>query len=119
VQAEIEWMWPSEEHFYRHGFGTLALLHGQIVCWCTAEYVGPTRCGIGITTIQAYERRGVATATAAAFVHAAQQRGLTACWECNSANRGSIRVAEKVGFVCQAEESYWTSSFASSDRAVQ
>ncbi len=111
VCAEIRWMWPAEDRFFTAGFGTLAIVHDQIICWCTAEYVGPQRCGIGITTLRPYEGRGVATATAACFVQQAQQRGLTACWECGSDNRGSRRVAEKVGFVCQAEERYWLGSF--------
>lgn len=112
VRGEIAWMWPSEDAFYEHGFGMLALLDRQIICWCTAEYVGPTRCGIGITTTPGYERRGIATATAAAFVVEAQRRGLTACWECGAANIGSRRVAEKVGFVDQGEERYWVGMFA-------
>jgi GNAT superfamily N-acetyltransferase len=111
VCAEIHWMWPSEDRFFTHGFGTLAIMHDQIICWCTAEYVSPQRCGIGITTLPPYERRGVATATAAHFVQEARQRGLTACWECGRDNHGSVRVAEKVGFVRRAEEQYWIGSF--------
>lgn len=111
VRTEIRWMWPSEDRFFVAGFGTLALVHDQIICWCTAEYVGPQRCGVGITTLRPYEGRGVATATAASFVQQARHRGLTACWECGRDNHGSARVAEKVGFVCQAEEQYWLGSF--------
>lgn len=113
VRDEIRWMWPSEEAFHERGFGTLAVIEGQIVCWCTAEYVGPTHCGIGISTVPAYERQGVATATAAAFVEEARQRGLIPCWECGSANAASVRVAEKLGFVRRVEERYWLGSFAS------
>lgn len=112
VLAEIRWMWPSEERFYAQGFGIVAIARSQIVCWCTAEYVGPARCGIGITTVPAYERQGIATATAARFVLEARGRGLTPCWECGQANRASLRVAEKLGFACQAEEHYWIGSFA-------
>src|SRR5262249_25698566 len=86
VCAAIRWMWRAEEHFFAHGFGTLAVLQDTIVGWCTAEYVGPQRCGIGITTLPAYERQGVATALAAAFVREALQRGLTPCWECGRGN---------------------------------
>ncbi len=111
VLAEIRWMWPSEDRFFTDGFGTLAIVDAQIICWCTAEYVSPRHCGIGITTAPPYERRGVATATATSFVREALRRGLTPCWECGRANHGSARVAEKVGFVRQAEEIYWIGSF--------
>ena len=113
MRAEIRWMWPTEDRFVAEGFGTLAVARNAIIGWCTAEYVGPQQCGIGITTLPPYERRGVATAMAARFVQMARQRGLTACWECGRANHGSVRVAEKLGFMPLAEETYWVGSFAS------
>jgi len=112
VRDEIRGMWPSEDRFYQYGFGVLAVLEDEIICWCTAEYVSPTHCGIGIATSPRYQGRGVATATAAHFVQQARQRGVTPCWECALANHASVRVAEKVGFVCQAEETYWIGEFA-------
>ncbi|HEU5100270.1 MAG TPA: GNAT family N-acetyltransferase [Roseiflexaceae bacterium] len=111
VRAEIRWMWPSEERFYDHGFGWAALAEQQIVCWCTAEYVSADRCGIGITTVAEYERRGIATATAGRFVERAFRRGLRPYWECRADNPGSIRVAEKLGFELLARERYWAGIF--------
>jgi len=111
VRAEIQWMWPSAERFYEHGFGWAALVERQVVCWCTAEYVSAERCGIGITTVPEFERRGIATATAGQFVHEAFRRGLTPYWECRSDNPGSIRVAEKLGFQLLARERYWAGLF--------
>lgn len=111
IRAEIGSMWPSEERFYERGLGLAALVGQQPICWCTAEYVSADRCGIGIATDPAYERRGIATATAARFVTEAQRRGITSYWECGSWNSASIRVAEKVGFTRIAEERYWLGSF--------
>jgi hypothetical protein len=111
IRNEIQWMWPSEERFYAKGFGWAATLESQIVCWCTAEYLSAERCGIGITTVPAFERRGIATATAGKFVHEALQRGMTPYWECRADNIGSIRVAEKLGFVLLAQERYWVGMF--------
>jgi RimJ/RimL family protein N-acetyltransferase len=111
VRAEIRWMWPSEDRFYEQGFGYAAAVGERVVCWCTAEYVSAARCGVGIETDQAYERRGVATATAARFVEDCKRRALTPYWECRNGNIGSIRVAEKVGFEQIAEERYWVGAF--------
>jgi GNAT superfamily N-acetyltransferase len=110
IRAEIQWMWPSEERFYQ-GFGWAAAVESQIVCWCTAEYLSAERCGIGITTVPAFERRGIATATAGQFVREALQRGLTPYWECRADNIGSNRVAEKLGFALLAQERYWAGMF--------
>jgi RimJ/RimL family protein N-acetyltransferase len=110
IRSEIRWMWPSEERFYQ-GFGWAAAVESQIVCWCTAEYLSAERCGIGITTVPAFERRGIATATAGQFVREALQRGLTPYWECRADNIGSNRVAEKLGFALLAQERYWAGMF--------
>jgi RimJ/RimL family protein N-acetyltransferase len=106
-------MWPSEEQFYEHGFGVLATQDDEIVCWCTAEYVGPTHCGIGIETTPGFQRRGIATATAVAFVRDARARGITPCWECGASNVASRRVAEKTGFVYAETCAYWIGSIHS------
>jgi RimJ/RimL family protein N-acetyltransferase len=111
VRAEIRWMWRSEERFCEYGLGYAAVVQDQVVCWCTAEYLSAERCGIGIETIRAYERRGVATATAARFVQLCLDRGVAPFWECRANNAGSIRVAEKVGFTRLAEERYWVGEF--------
>jgi GNAT superfamily N-acetyltransferase len=110
ARSEIRWMWPSEERFYEQGFGYAAVAGGRVICWCTAEYVSAARCGIGIATEAAYERRGVATATAARFVELCLRRGQKPYWECGATNAASIRVAEKVGFTLLAEERFWVGS---------
>jgi RimJ/RimL family protein N-acetyltransferase len=107
IRSEIQSMWPSEERFSTHGFGWAAAVENQLVCWCTAEYLSADRCGIGIATVPEFERRGVATATAAQFVREASQRGMTPYWECRADNIGSIRVAEKLGFELLTQERYW------------
>jgi GNAT superfamily N-acetyltransferase len=107
VREEIRFMWPSEERFYERGFGVLAVHESEIVCWCTAEYVGPTSCGVGIATRPDYQGRGIATAAAARFVEESHRRGLTPCWECRETNVASVRVAEKAGFVRREKELYW------------
>ena len=111
IRAEIHSMWPSEERFYQQGFGWAAAAESQLVCWCTAEYLGAEHCGIGIATVPAFERHGIATATASQFVREAFQRGLTPYWECRADNIGSNRVAEKLGFVLFTQERYWAGTF--------
>jgi RimJ/RimL family protein N-acetyltransferase len=99
VIAEIESCWPSLQQFYDKGFGvTLLLGEEEIVCWCTAEYVSAGRCGIGIETDEAYQNRGFATLTAAAFVEDCLARQVAPHWDSWTTNVPSLAVAEKVGF---------------------
>ena len=112
IQDEIRWMWGTEERFHAQGWGYAALVPGRAICWCTAEYVSGSQCGIGIATDREYERRGVATATAVHFVEACLRRGVRPFWECAAGNLASTRVAEKVGFVRLEETRFWAGSFA-------
>lgn len=111
VRAEVEWMWPSRARFYAHGFGVAALVGPRLVCWCTAEYVGPAACGIGITTEDAYTNRGIATAVTARFIAESRRRGLVPYWECAAGNIPSVRVAEKAGFELVELHTVWRGSF--------
>jgi GNAT superfamily N-acetyltransferase len=99
VRHEVASMWGSVEAFLRGGFGYCMATDGQIVCWCTAEYVSLGRCGIGIETIPAYQRHGLATATATAFLSYCATHGIQPYWDCWTDNVPSARVAEKIGLM--------------------
>ena len=111
VKSEIEWMWPSLERFLEKGFGTVALIDTRIICWCTAEYVSKSKCGIGIEVIDEFQNNGIATATAAHFLEHCLSHNIVAHWECDKDNIGSVRVAEKVGFEKTEETVFWSGQF--------
>jgi GNAT superfamily N-acetyltransferase len=97
VRAEIELCWGTLASFQRAGFGFCAHDGASILGWCTAEHVSEGRCGIGIETVAEHQGRGIATATAAAFLRHCGQRGLRPYWDAWATNTPSIAVAEKVG----------------------
>jgi GNAT superfamily N-acetyltransferase len=111
VKSEIGWMWPSLERFLEKGFGTAAVIDTRIICWCTAEYVSKSRCGIGIEVIDEFQNKGIATATAAHFLEHCLNQNIVAHWECDKDNIGSVRVAEKVGFEKTEETVFWSGQF--------
>lgn len=98
VREEVAWMWPSVEDFCDRGFGVAGTVDGAVVAWCTAEYVGPLSCGIGIETVEAHRRKGIAFAIAREFLAECGRRGLSPYWECDAANEPSVALAEKLGF---------------------
>lgn len=98
VRDEILGCWTSFETFLDQGFGFAMLDGTSVVCWCTAEYVSEGKCGIGIETIEAYQRRGIATVVTGEFVRHALASGVNPHWDCWASNTPSVRVAEKVGF---------------------
>ncbi|HEX2906181.1 MAG TPA: GNAT family N-acetyltransferase [Phototrophicaceae bacterium] len=99
VLAEIRQCWPSVEQFLANGFG-FCLVHHQeeIAGWCTGEYRSAGKCGIGIETVEAYQRRGLAQLTASALVEHALAAGLAPHWDSWARNVPSVAVAEKIGF---------------------
>lgn len=111
VKSEIEWMWPSLERFWEKGFGTAAVIDESIICWCTAEYVSKSKCGIGIEVIDEFQNKGIATATAAHFIEHCMNQNMVAHWECDKDNIGSVRVADKVGFEKTEETVFWNGQF--------
>lgn len=111
VKSEIEWMWPSLERFLEKGFGTAAVIDARVICWCTAEYVSKSKCGIGIEVIDEFQNKGVATATAAHFLEHCLNQNIVAHWECDKDNMGSVRVAERVGFEKIEETVFWSGQF--------
>lgn len=98
VIDEIEGMWGSTERFLSNGFGYCAIIDGNIISWCTAEYVSENYCGVGIETIEAQEGKGVATIVANEFLNRCKALNIIPYWDSWEDNTPSIRVAEKNGF---------------------
>lgn len=94
---EIELCWPSQAHFLAHGFGFCVVGDGQILCRCTAEYVSPGRCGIGIATAESHRQRGLATITSSAFIEHCVKHGITPYWDAWLRNTPSVATAETIG----------------------
>ncbi len=96
---------PSLEYFFRHHFGFCALDGRQIVGWCLAEYQCESRYELGIGTIEAYQRQGIATHLASAVIQQAFAEGATEIgWDCWASNSASVATALKLGF--QKEREY-------------
>lgn len=90
---------PSLEHFFRQNFGFCAQDGHQLVAWCLAEYHSRDRYELGIETIEAYQRQGIATSLADAVIRHAFAQGATEVgWHCWVANTPSVATALKLGF---------------------
>jgi GNAT superfamily N-acetyltransferase len=96
---------PSLEYFFQQHFGFCALDGRQIVGWCLAEYHYQSRYELGIGTIDAYQRQGIATHVASAVIKRAFAEGATEIgWDCWASNIASVATALKLEF--QKEREY-------------
>jgi RimJ/RimL family protein N-acetyltransferase len=90
---------PSTEAFLRESFGLCAIQADKIVGWCLSEYNFGQRCEVGIATLEPYQRRGLATAMASAFIAQAWAKGVRHIgWHCYAGNVASAATALKAGF---------------------
>jgi GNAT superfamily N-acetyltransferase len=90
---------PSLAYFFQQNFGFCARDGHQLVAWCLAEYHYQGRYELGIETIEAYRRIGIATHLADAVIRQAFAQGATDIgWHCWAANTPSIATALKLGF---------------------
>lgn len=103
---------PSVEAFLRHRFG-FCLQYGQeLVGWCLSEYNHNQQCELGIATAPAFQRRGLATATARATMAQAQSQGImTIGWHCWKKNIPSSNLAQKLGFTLVEDYPVWRCRF--------
>ena len=94
--------WQNEAIFLANGFGFAALCGDELACWCLADVTAGDACEIGIETAVAHRHRGLAAAVTAATVEFCQQAGFRHIgWHCEASNVGSMKTAEKVGFVLE------------------
>lgn len=96
---EIQVESPSLEYFFQQNFGFSAQDGHKLVAWCLAEYHYQDRYELGLETIKAYQRKGIATHLVSAVIKQAFAAGATEIgWHCWATNTASIATALKSGF---------------------
>ncbi|MCP5101388.1 MAG: GNAT family N-acetyltransferase [Chloroflexi bacterium] len=80
-------------------FGVCILKGDEIAAVCTAVCVGGGEAEIDIHTEEKYQRRGLATIAACAFIEETLSRNLTPNWACWPEREASYALALKLGFV--------------------
>lgn len=103
---------PSVADFLRTRFGS-CVQHGEdLVAWCLSEYNYGVRCELGIETLPAFQRRGLAQAVAQATIAHAQHVGITDVgWHCWQRNLASSALARKLGFEKVCDYPVWYCRF--------
>lgn len=120
ITDHIESHFNSPQDFLQHGIG-FCLVHGDIiVSWSLADCVSGISCEIGIATDEEYRRQGFAAITAAATVEYCLSNNFTEIgWHTGTANIGSVKMAEKVGFVKRKDEKSYFSWFHKIDNFIE
>ncbi len=120
IIEEINRGWDSIESFFKIGFGFCCIVYldnGKKVVqgWCIGEYFSKNKCGIGIKTFRGYQKKGIATAMASAFVEHCLTKDIKPHWDFFLNNYASVRVAEKIGFKDIENFNVYYGSFSKSE----
>lgn len=91
--------WGSKENFKKHGTGYLVRNDKIIVSWVLSDCSFEKTIAIGIHTDKRYRRNGFGKIAASATVRDCFAKGYKKIdWLCVDSNKGSISIAEKLGF---------------------
>lgn len=88
----------SMEAWEAHGIGYAVMTDGAVVAEAVA---GPGCRGLlemGVTTVEAFRRRGFGTAVSRAAARACEERGDRVWWNANAGNAPSLAIARRLGF---------------------
>ena len=89
----------SVDDFLAKSFGLCLINDEALVGWCLSEYNNQRGCEIGIEILEPYQRQGLGSALASAFIQLAQKRGIKSIgWHSWEANLPSVALAKKLGF---------------------
>ena len=101
--------WSSAEAFLEHGLGVVLLAGDEVASLCTSVFASQQAMEIDIHTAEKYQRQGLATLTASAFIEECLRLGKQPNWECFWDNEASTLLAEKLGFHAEADYPayYW------------
>jgi RimJ/RimL family protein N-acetyltransferase len=106
--GEASLFYGSHSNFLARSLGICLLNpHGQIASACHAVFTGAQEAEISIFTAPQYRRRGLAYATAAAFITTCQERAITPVWGCFPDNLPSVALARKLGFADDIDQDFY------------
>ncbi len=99
--------WRSEEEFLENGKGYCVMYGDEVASVAFSAAVSSNQVDIGIETAQAHRNKGLAVIAAKKMVEYVKSIHKEPVWDCNVANVGSRRTAERVGFEIMAEHAFY------------
>ena len=99
--------WRSEEEFLENGKGYCVMYGDEVASVAFSAAVSSKQVDIGIETAESHRNKGLAVISAKKMVEYVKSIHKEPVWDCNVANVGSRRTAERVGFEIMAEHAFY------------
>lgn len=115
TEADFAWegspapgqFWPDAAAFLAHGGGTVVEVHGAAAAIAFCAFRVDDEVELGIETLPAFRRRGLASVAASAMIENLLAAGRTPVWSCREDNVGSLRLADALGFTVSRRLPYF------------
>lgn len=102
VDDLLEWLdnWENDDKFIQYGIGYYIRNDKTIVSWSLSDCSYDKKIAIGINTDRRYRKQGFAKVVISKVVQECFLKGYNQIdWLCVDSNKGSIAIAEKIGFI--------------------
>lgn len=99
VRRCITACWRNLDDYFREGIGCALLTDTTVGSWCSTDYVVSAKCELYVETFKGYKQKGFGTVVTLACVKECLNQNYEVNWHCWHNNTGSIRIAEKIGFL--------------------
>ncbi len=105
--------WADAAQMLQEGIAAGAIVDGRLVSLAFTAARTPRHADMATETLEGWRGRGFATAAASIVARRVRESGQIPVWRPDEANRGSQRIAHKLGF---SEVSRWTYLIPARDR---
>lgn len=90
--------WESLDEFCDKGFGYFLTKDNIILSRCTLDFKFNNVCTLGVSTDKNHRNKGYAKKVVSEVLKHCKEKGYDPYWDCMECNKGSIALAESVGF---------------------
>lgn len=98
----INCFWGTTNKYFNKGLGYCAFDCNDFATICISVFASENEREIGIKTFPEFQNKGLAYATACAYIEECLENNLIPIWSCFSGNVASIKLAEKLGYKVEA-----------------
>ena len=91
--------WSTTDDFIAHGLGVCLVKGDEVVSLCYAAAVAGGLAEVDVVTDADFRGQGLGTIVAQEFNRLCLQNGISPTWDCFDYNTGSMKLAERLGFV--------------------
>jgi GNAT superfamily N-acetyltransferase len=96
----------SVQAVLQHTLGVVILDGEMLACEAATGASTHWRIEVGVTTAEAYRRRGLATLACQRLIELGEARGYSTWWDCARQNIPSVRLARRLGYKNEREYRY-------------